>query len=92
MMGVSEFVASVGYSLFGGDATLAGLAIYTAILALVMVIVVTRVSGQAALFAVIPWTVIAWTLGIVGTDVMILILVVAILGLGVYTRAGRAKS
>ena len=87
MIDLMGFTGVVADSFFDGNISTAGLAIY-AVLVMVIFAVLSRYSLAAALIAVLPVTIIYSLLGTLSGDLMILILIVDILGLGVYARIG----
>lgn len=89
MMDLNGFTQIVADGFFNGSTSTAGLAIY-AVLVMLIYSVISRYSVMAALVAILPVTIIYSLLGTLSGDLMILILIVDILGLGVYAKVGFA--
>ena len=87
MISAEDFQRIVADTFLGGDVYLAGILIYAVIVALILAIV-SRYSMMAALVAVLPVTLICSMMGILSTDMMVLILIVAILGMALYSKVG----
>ena len=87
MMDLNGFTQVVAVGFCDGNLTTAGLIIYAAII-MVIIAVISRYSIVAALIAVLPVTIVYSMLGTLSGNVMILILIVDILGLGVYAKVG----
>lgn len=89
MMDLNGFTQIVADGFFNGSISTAGLAIY-AVLVMLIFSAISRYSVMAALVAILPVTIIYSLLGTLSGDLMILILIVDILGLGVYAKVGFA--
>lgn len=87
MIDLEGFTQVVADGFFSGNTSTAGLAIY-AVLIMLIIAIVSKYSVMAALIAVLPVTIIYSLLGTLSGDLMILILIVDILGLGVYAKVG----
>ena len=85
MVSVAELQGIVADGFFNGDLTAAGLIMYAMMLAVIFA-VLSRFSMTAALISTIPVTLIASLMSMISTDMMILILIVAILGLAMYSK------
>ena len=85
MIGVSDLQSIIADTFFSGNLTSAGLVMYGIVLAMVFTIL-SKWSMTASLVAVIPVTLIASMLGIISSDLMILILIVSLLGLALYSK------
>ena len=87
MIDLAGFTSVVADGFFDGNITVAGIAIYS-VLIMIVVAVISRYNMVAALIAVLPITIIYSILGTLNGNLVILILVVDILGLGAYARFG----
>ena len=87
MISVADFQRIVADSFLGGDVYVAGILIYAVVLA-VVIAVVSRYSMMAALITVLPVTLVASLLGILSTDLMVLVIIVSILGMAMYSKVG----
>ena len=89
-MSVSDIMTEVANAFFAGSETVAGLAMYTLIIMLIFAVSKNR---QAALVMMLPLSVLFNILGILGTDMTVITLIVAILALTMPTiverRSGR---
>lgn len=85
MVSVGDIQTMVAEGFLGGNLSMAGLIMYGMVLALIVAIV-SRYSMTAALISILPVTLIASMMGMIGSDMMILILIITILGLALYSR------
>lgn len=83
MMGVAEFQQTLADAIFHGNVTVAGLAMF----AVVMLLVLT-ISGSmyTSIVLTLPVTVVFWMLDVIATDMMIILIITALLGLALYSR------
>lgn len=79
MISVQQFQQLVAENLFGGDLAIAGLVMYAAVLAIVFA--VTRDNYHVGIIVSIPLTLVFSLLGILSSEAMILLIVVAVLAL-----------
>lgn len=84
MVDYNQFVEVVADSFFDGNGEIAGLVIYAAVV-LLMFSILTRLSMYAALIGILPVTIAFSLLGTLSTDFTVLVIIVTILGLGVYS-------
>lgn len=83
MISLSDFNGILANSFFDGSTTVAGLVIFT----FVMLIIFSLVrSLKTVLIIMLPVTLIFSVLGIISTDMMILLIIVAVLGLATAAR------
>lgn len=85
MISASQFIQLVADNFTGGDTYVAGVLIFAVVMALIIAIV-SGYSMTAALISILPVALIFGLMGILTTDLMILILIVAILGLALYSK------
>ena len=78
--GIQEIIAT---NFFGGNGTVAGIVIYTVVLAVVLAI--SR-KLTTALLVSLPITFVFAQLNVLSTDMMVLLIIVAVLGLAMSTR------
>ena len=83
MMGIEEFQNAVAAAVCGGNMTVAGLLM----LAVVMLLILS-VSRRiyTSIILMLPVAVVFWTLDIIGTDMMVLLVITSLLGLALYSK------
>lgn len=91
MIDLQDFQILLSESLLGGDTALAGMAIYIAVMAAVFVLLNRKTFAAFALM--IPITFVFTTMGILSDMLTVLLIIVALLGLGLTSRtlAGRMR-
>ena len=89
MIDLQDFQIILSETLLGGNSEIAGILIYIAIMALVFVILNKKTFAAFALM--IPVTFVFTTMGILTDEITVLLILVALLGLGLTSRnlAGR---
>lgn len=85
MIGVTDIQQIIANGFLEGNMTQAGLLMYAVLLTLIFAII-SKYSMTAALVAVLPVTIVASMMGILDSNLMILILIVDILGLALYSK------
>ena len=83
MMGVEEFQYTIAETFCQGSMSVAGL-LMLAVVMLLILSVSRRIYTSIALM--LPVGVVFWLLDIIGTDMMIILLITALLGLAVYSK------
>lgn len=81
---MQQFQDILGDSLFGGDATVAGIAIFAAVLAVVFILLKKNV--YASLITAIPMAFIFSLMGLIPPDMMVILIVVCVLGLAATSK------
>lgn len=84
MITLNDLTDLLGNSFFDGNDTIAGIVIYTAVLAALFVL--SKKNLTTALVLSLPVTLVFATLGILSSDVLILLIVVTVLLLAYTTR------
>lgn len=79
MITIDQFQSILGDSIFGGDATAAGLVIFAVTLAVIFVVLKKNIF--ASLLIAIPVAFIYSMLGVLSTDMMVIMIIVCVLGL-----------
>ena len=79
MITIDQFQSILGDSLFGGDATVAGLVIFAVTLAVVFMVLKRNVFGS--LLIAVPIAFVYSLMGILSTDLMVIMIVICVLGL-----------
>lgn len=85
MIGVMDLQRIIADGFLDGNMTQAGLLMYAVVLGLIFAIV-SKYNMTAALIAVLPVTIVASMMGILDSNLMVLVLIVDILGLALYSR------
>ena len=83
MISIQTIQDMIADEFFGGNLTIAGIIMYAAVLLLIFLLIRDK---QAALIISIPLTFVFSILGIVDTNLMLLLLIVAIFGLALQSR------
>lgn len=83
MIDFQSLIELLGDTFFQGDTTLAGVAIFTLLL---MVVLALTKKAFVTLIVSLPLTFIFSQMGILPTDLMILLIIVAVLGLAYTSR------
>jgi len=84
MITLNDLTDLLGNSFFDGNDTIAGIVIYTMVLAALFVL--SKKNVTTALILSLPVTLVFATLGILSSDVLILLIVVTVLLLAYMTR------
>lgn len=79
MITIDQFQSILGDSLFGGDAMVAGIVIFAVTLAVIFVILKRNVF--ASLLIAVPTAFVYSMLGVLSTDLMVIMIVICVLGL-----------
>lgn len=79
MISVQQIQEVIAENLFGGDTTIAGLAMFAIVLALVFALF--RNNYHVGIIVSIPLALMFSALGVLGSELMILLIVVAVLAL-----------
>lgn len=83
MISIQNIQDMIADEFFGGNLTIAGIVMYSAVMLLVFVLLKDK---QTAMIISIPVTFIFSILGIVDTNLMLLLLIVAVFGLALQSR------
>lgn len=83
MISIQNIQDMIADEFFGGNLTIAGIVMYIAVMLLVFVLLKDK---QTAMIISIPVTFIFSILGIVDTNLMLLLLIVAVFGLALQSR------
>lgn len=83
MISIQNIQDMIADAFFGGNLTIAGIVMYSAVMLLVFVLLKDK---QTAMIISIPVTFIFSILGIVDTNLMLLLLIVAVFGLALQSR------
>ena len=83
MISIQTIQDMIADQFFGGNLTIAGILMYSAVLLLIFLLIKDK---QSALIISIPLTFVFSILGIVDTNLMLLLLIVAIFGLALQSR------
>jgi len=83
MISLNDITELLGLGFFDGDMELAGIVIY--VMALIIIFALSRNVFNTLLIAM-PVTLIFSMLGVLSTDIMILMIIVTVLGLAYVTR------
>ena len=83
MMGVEEFQHTIAKTLCQGNMTVAGLLM----LAVVMLLILS-ISRRiyTSIILMLPVAIVFWLLDIIGTDMMVILVITALLGLVLYSK------
>lgn len=84
MIGLNDLQDLIGSTFFDGNEMIGGIVIYTVVLAVLFAL--SRRNTTQALILSLPATLVFTTLGILPTDLMILLVIVTVLGLAYTTR------
>lgn len=84
MITIAQFVDILGDTIFAGDAGMAGVAVFAVTLAVVFVLMKRNVFGS--LLIAIPTAFVYSGLGILATDMMVILIVVCVLGLATVSK------
>lgn len=84
MITLEDFQSILGDSLFGGDTTVAGLVIFIGTLAIIFALLNKNVF--ASLVIAIPTAFIFSLLGLLSTDMSLLLIVICVLGLAMVSK------
>lgn len=84
MITLTDLQELIGNSFFDGNDVIGGIVIYTVVLAIVFVL--SKKNTTTALILSLPITLIFATLGVLSSDMMILLIIVTVLGLAYTTR------
>jgi len=84
MISLNDLQDLIGNSFFDGNSSIGGIVIYIAVLALMLVL--SKKNINTALILSLPVTLVFTTLGILSSDVSILLIIVTVLGLAYKTR------
>lgn len=84
MIDLNDLQTLIGNSFFDGNALIGGIVIYTVVLAVIFVL--SKKNTTTALILSIPVTFIFTALGIINTEITILLIIVTVLGLAYTTR------
>ncbi len=79
MITIDQFQSILGDSLFGGDAMVAGIVIFAVTLAVIFVILKRNIF--ASLLIAVPTAFVYSMLGVLSTDLMVIMIVICVLGL-----------
>ena len=79
MITIDQFQDLLGTSLFGGDTVVAGIVIFAVTLAVIFVLMKSNLFGS--LLIAIPVAFVYSLLGILSSDMMVIMIVVCVLGL-----------
>ena len=83
MLQLTDVQVLVADLLFGGNETIAGLAMFAVIIGIIFILIRNMI---ASLLVTLPLTMIASNLGIISGDMMILLIIVTVLGLALTAR------
>ena len=83
MIGVSEFQQILADSLLQGNFTVAGLIMLAAVILLIFALS-RRI--YTAIVLTLPVSIVFWMMDVIGTDMMIILIITALLGLAVYSK------
>lgn len=83
MISIQQLQDIIADNFFGGNLTIAGILMYSAVLLLIFVLLKDK---HTALIISIPLTFVFSILGVVDTNLMLLLLIVAIFGLALQSR------
>lgn len=89
MIQLNELTQIVGESIFSGDTTLAGIAIFAVVIGMIFA---WNKNAFTSLLLVMPIALIFTTLGVIGGDFMILMIIIAVLGLAVTAKGALTRS
>lgn len=84
MLSLNDLQDLIGINFFDGNSQIGGIVIYIAVLAVMLVL--SKKNINTALILSLPVTLVFTTLGILSTDVSILLIIVTVLGLAYKTR------
>ena len=84
MLQLADFQTLLADLLFGGDTTIAGLVMFATMIGLIFILIRNIV---ASLLITLPLTMVASNLGIISGDMMILLIIITVLGLGLTARS-----
>lgn len=84
MITIDQFVGILGDSLFAGDMGAAGIVVFAVTLAVIFVLMKRNVF--ASLLISIPTAFVYSTLGVLSTDMMVILIVVSVLGLATVSK------
>ena len=84
MISLNDLQDLIGISFFDGSSQIGGIVIYIAVLAVMLVL--SKKNINTALLLSLPVTLVFTTLGILSSDVSILLIIVTVLGLAYKTR------
>ena len=84
MITLTDLQELIGVSFFDGNDVIGGIVIYTVVLAIVFVL--SNKNTTTALILSLPITLVFTTLGVLSSDMMILLIIVTVLGLAYTTR------
>jgi len=84
MLSLNDLQDLIGLNFFDGNSQIGGIVIYIAVLAVMLVL--SKKNINTALILSLPVTLVFTTLGILSTDVSILLIIVTVLGLAYKTR------
>ena len=84
MITLTDLQELLGVSFFDGNDVIGGIVIYTVVLAIVFVL--SNKNTTTALILNLPITLVFTTLGVLSSDMMILLIIVTVLGLAYTTR------
>lgn len=84
MITIEQFQDILGDSLFGGDVGIAGIVIFAATLAVVFVLL--QKNTFASLLVAIPITFVYSALGVLSTDMMVIMIVICVLGMATVSK------
>lgn len=84
MITLTDLQELLGVSFFDGNEVIGGIVIYTVVLAIVFVL--SNKNTTTALILSLPITLVFTTLGVLSSDMMILLIIVTVLGLAYTTR------
>ena len=83
MIGVSEFQQILADSLLQGNFTVAGLIMLAAVMLLIFALS-RRI--YTAIVLTLPVSIVFWMMDVIGTDMMIILIITALLGMALYSR------
>lgn len=83
MMSISELQQTIAITLFDGNNTIAGLAMFAVVMLLIFTLS-RRVYTSMVL--TLPVSFIFWMLDVITTDMMIVLIVAALLGMALYSK------
>lgn len=83
MLQFSDLQVILADTFFGGNTTIAGLIMYTVVLAILFALVKNL---TATLITSLPLTLVFSSMGIISGDMMILIIIITVLGLAMVSR------
>lgn len=84
MITIDQFVGIVGQSLFGGDIGAAGVVIFAVTLAAIFMVMKKNVF--ASLLLAIPTAFVYTMLGVLSSDMMVILIVICVLGLATTSK------